>query len=528
MGLTPSIDGAEVRTVLRSGREIALIDLRPEATFAAGHPLFAASMPLDTLELEAPARLPRLHVPIVVYGEREVDTLTGVARLAELGYTAISILSGGLAGWVASGGELFQDVNTPGKAFGELVAAQAGTPQIDPRRAQPVLGSGPVLIDVRTPGEYTTMHVPGAVNVPGAGVVGAAAALAPDPEAMVIVNCAGRTRGIIAAQSLIDAGLPNPVAALQNGTIGWTLAGLSLERGPDSAEPTLPAAAAAQAQARATAVSARAGVPRIDARGLGRLRERGDRTVYCFDVRSAEEFGAGHPPGFTWAPGGQLVQETDHYAPVRGAVIVLAEDDSGRAHMTASWLAQMGWDSRVLVGPPGPASSNIAAPDIPTVEWLSADAVATATLVVDVSTSVAYDRSHIRGSVWCRRSVLAGLQGSPPDEALAGAELVVVTSDDDRLTALACRDLARHLESSDHRAPVAGFAGGPAAWAADGRAVDTGPGRKLSAPDDVYRRPYVGTDVSPDAMRAYLEWEHGLVAQLERDGTHGFWVLGRR
>jgi len=26
-------------------------------------------------------------------------------------------------------------------------------------------------------------------------------------------------------------------------------------------------------------------------------------------------------------------------------------------------------------------------------------------------------------------------------------------------------------------------------------------------------------------MQAYLDWEYGLVAQLERDGTHGFRVL---
>jgi hypothetical protein len=26
-------------------------------------------------------------------------------------------------------------------------------------------------------------------------------------------------------------------------------------------------------------------------------------------------------------------------------------------------------------------------------------------------------------------------------------------------------------------------------------------------------------------MQAYLDWEHGLVAQLERDGTRGFTVL---
>ena len=67
--------------------------------------------------------------------------------------------------------------------------------------------------------------------------------------------------------------------------------------------------------------------------------------------------------------------------------------------------------------------------------------------------------------------------------------------------------------------------GGTARWAGSGRPLQAGPGAMLSPAVDVYRRPYEGTDVDPGAMRAYLDWEHGLVAQLERDGAHGFTVL---
>jgi hypothetical protein len=45
------------------------------------------------------------------------------------------------------------------------------------------------------------------------------------------------------------------------------------------------------------------------------------------------------------------------------------------------------------------------------------------------------------------------------------------------------------------------------------------------SPIDVYKRPYEGTDNGAQAMQAYLDWEYGLVAQLERDGTHGFHVI---
>ena len=43
---------------------------------------------------------------------------------------------------------------------------------------------------------------------------------------------------------------------------------------------------------------------------------------------------------------------------------------------------------------------------------------------------------------------------------------------------------------------------------------------------DRYRRPYEGTDNPREAMQGYLDWEFGLVAQLGRDATHGFRVLG--
>ena len=82
----------------------------------------------------------------------------------------------------------------------------------------------------------------------------------------------------------------------------------------------------------------------------GARRRRPHRTLYRFDVRSAEEYAAGHIAGFRHYPGGQLVQEIDMAAPVRGARIVLTDDRGVRADMTASWLAQMGWEAYVLDG----------------------------------------------------------------------------------------------------------------------------------------------------------------------------------
>jgi hypothetical protein len=58
-------------------------------------------------------------------------------------------------------------------------------------------------------------------------------------------------------------------------------------------------------------------------------------------------------------------------------------------------------------------------------------------------------------------------------------------------------------------------------------ALDATPPLVWPKPDPAhrYRRPYEGTDVDTGAMQAYLDWEYGLVEQLRRDATHGFFVI---
>jgi rhodanese-related sulfurtransferase len=532
----PSMSPSAVHRALRDRSEIGLLDVRPEGRYAAGHPLFAASFPLGRLEADAFDRLPSRSVPLVVYGdgpEAGRDAATAARRLRSLGYRNVSLLAGGLAGWRSAGGELFADVNSPSKAFGELVAAAAGTPDLAARDLEAMLRDAEdvVVVDARRFEEYQTMSIPTATSVPGAELVLRVGALAPDPATTVVVNCAGRTRSIIGAQSLINAGRPGRVLALRNGTIGWTLAGLPLEAGQARRAPEVAAASARTARAAALAVAMKAGVRRIDSGELRSLADGGRRTVYRFDVRTPEEYAAGHPAGFRPAPGGQLVQETDWFAPVRGALVVLADDDGGRAAMTGSWLAQMGW--QVALWPPDPAVPaeagpwRPALPPLPEVtltgpaqldDWLHAGEA----LVIDVDTSRRFLDGHVPGAVWALRADLPGRLASGLLDRDSGPVRLVLTSADGILAAFAAADVPQPAQGA-----LTVLAGGTAGWASSGRPLRAGPGEMLSPPVDVYRRPYEGTDVDPAVMQAYLDWEHGLVAQLERDGTHGFTVLTR-
>ncbi|MFF7710917.1 rhodanese-like domain-containing protein [Pseudomonas sp. NPDC007930] len=515
---------AQLRAELLARRETALLDVREEAPFAEAHPLFAANIPLSKLEIEVYARIPRLETPVTVYDNGEGLALLAAQRLRALGYRDVALLDGGLAGWRAAGGELFIDVNVPSKAFGELVEHERHTPSLAAEEVQALLDAKAdvVVLDARRFDEYQTMSIPGGVSVPGAELVLRVAQLAPNPSTQVIVNCAGRTRSLIGTQSLVNAGIPNQVAALRNGTIGWLLAGQTLEHGQQRRHGATEEPQRQQAAERARRVADRAGVARLSASGLAAWQAAAERTTYLFDVRGEDEYQAGHLPGSRPVPGGQLVQETDHVASVRGARIVLVDDDGVRANMSASWLAQMGWEVAVVDGLAAEAFSETGAwqPPLPAVPQPPSISAAElqgllaqpGTVLLDFTTSANYVKRHIPGAHWAIRAQLAQAL-----ENLPLAERYVVTCGSSLLARFAALDLAQRVQQ-----PVQVLEGGTAAWIAAGLPLEAGESHLAVPRSDRYRRPYEGTDAPREAMQAYLDWEFGLVAQLGRDGTHHF------
>jgi rhodanese-related sulfurtransferase len=527
INVTRTLSVAEVRLRLIERREIALLDVREEGPYAEGHPLFSASLPLSRLELEVLDRIPRKSVPIVVYDGGEGLADKAIRRLSDIGYSDLSLLDGGLSAWRAAGAEVFRDVNAPSKAFGELVEARRHTPSISAEKLHSKLQAceDVVVLDARRFEEYQTMSIPSATSVPGGELLLRVRELAPDPTTMVVVNCAGRTRSIIGAQSLVNAGLPNPVAALRNGTIGWTLAGLPLDRGQSRRYSAVSLQTQAESSVAAISLADRAGVGRVDRELLRQWSQDSTRTLYRFDVRTPEEYITGHLRGFRSAPGGQLVQETDVFAPVRGARIVLADDDGVRANMSASWLAQMGWDVSVLsdcVDHDGPERGPFRAnwPRLPEVSSITAEGLdallsETHVTIIDLGSSADYERGHLPGAWFALRSQLANVM-----VAVSPSLPTVLTSPDGLLAAYA----APEFEAYAKLRPLV-LTGGTAAWRAAGLHIERTPNRRLSPAIDVYRRPYEGTDNPHGAMQAYLDWEFGLVSQLERDNTHHFRVL---
>lgn len=518
-------DYRHVREKLLALEEIALLDVREEAPHAEGHPLFAANMPLSRLELLAYTKLPRRDVPIVAIDSGEGLAEGAARRLHAIGYTDVSVFKGGIEGWKAAGGELFTDVNVPSKSFGELLESACHTPSLPAEKVKALLDSDDdyIIVDARRFDEYQTMTIPGSISVPGAELALRVPEMAPDPKTKVIVHCAGRTRSIVGAQSLKNFGIPNPVFALRNGTIGWTLARQKLALGQSRWYPQVSEETVAASRHKARVVADRAGVKRARLADVEEWKAQKRRTTYFFDVRAPEEFERGHVPGFLSIPGGQLVQELDMNAPVRGARVVLLDDEGVRANMTGSWLAQMAWEVFVVDGvdkaafsASGPESVQTpAAPPSKSVDvaslaaWLNAPS---ATVVIDFSALALFRKGHIPGAWFLIRSLIGESMSKLPKAAR-----YVCTCPNGALSRFAAPELAR-LVSAD----VFVLDGGNKAWLAAGYALETGDTRVASRCIDRYRRPYEGTNVPDGAMQAYLDWEFGLVTQLEKDGTHHF------
>jgi rhodanese-related sulfurtransferase len=509
------LDPRAVKSMLSDGRELALIDLREELIFSRSHLLWARSVPLSRLELRFARLVPRKATRIVLCDDGDGLVERAAAILAAAGYTDVSYLQGGVAAWEKAGLELFSGVNVPSKAFGEHIEHAFHTPSVSPEELDGLMKSGTdmVIVDSRPFDEFQRVSIPTATNVPGAELVLRIHDIAPSSKTLVVVNCAGRTRSIIGAQSLINAGIPNKVVALRNGTMGWSLAGLNPDSGKAKRYAELSAEGFAAAKTRAEKVGKKFGVMHINREALDSFRSDGSRTLYVFDVRDPSEYQAGHLPGAINAPGGQLVQATDQYAGTLGARIVLVDDREVRAVMTASWLRQMGWRDVFVLATTGNEKGQPTAPLLvpPPPRDRAIEARALSDLVagdrvtvIDLSLSPAYRKGHIPGAWFAIRTRLK--------EALAKIPMngeLILTSEDGVLAGLA---------AAESRIPARYLLGGNAAWRHAGLDLSTEP-RMADEPLDYWPKPYERAGNTKDAMNEYLSWEVDLLPRIARDGT---------
>ena len=511
-----TVSAADLAALMGGASPHAVLDVRERAAYERGHIYWSTSLPRRLLETRLPGLITAKPTPIVLVDEDgSVAELAG-PTLAAMGYTDVRVLGGGLGAWRAAGRPTVQGLNVPSKVFGERALHEWKTPQVTcPELAQRIArGDDMVIVDSRTPEEYHRGCIPGSVSMPGGELVLRIGELVQRPDQTIVVHCGGRTRSYIGAESLRRMGLPNPIIALENGTMGWLLAGLELERGAERWAPPITATGRAVAAEVAKRVAQADGLRGINAAALKAMQARRDaENLYVFDVRTTEEYAAGHVAGAVWAPGGQAVQAIDDYLAVRGAQIVFVCDDGSRAALTTAWYKRLGFPNIAYLegGVPawqaagGALESGHPAPTPWGLEAARKEAPAIApgdlggAVVISVDPSDVYGKAHLPGAAWICRSRLEGKIGAvAPDKG----QSLVVTCGDGVQSAFAAATLAR-LGYAKARV----LAGGVRAWQAAGRPIETGPTRLADETDDVVLKPY---ERGRAAMEAYLRWEEAL------------------
>ena len=279
-GKIKRIDARALKAQLHDGGELALLDAREELPFGRRHLLMASCVPLSRLELLVDDLVPRRGARVIWCDDGEGLAARAAERMSALGYQDVASLDGGIAAWEAAGFRVYSGVHVPSKAFAEVVEHEAGTPWISAQDLQALIDSKAdiAIYDSRSYEEYHNNSIPTAISVPGAELVYRFADLMPSPDTTVIVNCGGRTRSIIGAQSLINAGVRNKVVSLKDGTMAWHLAGLEVVHGATRKPPDVSAHGLQSAAEAAARVAARCGIARIDKRYARVMARRGGAT----------------------------------------------------------------------------------------------------------------------------------------------------------------------------------------------------------------------------------------------------------
>jgi rhodanese-related sulfurtransferase len=510
-----TVDAATVKAWLSDGREIAFFDVREAGPFADGHAFFAVPLPYSRLEPDIESLAPNRAVRVVLCDGGDGVAEKARRRAEALGYSNLAVLEGGAPAWKRAGYTLYEGVNLPSKTFGELIEHERHTPRITAQDLEAMTRRGDdfVIVDGRTWAEYTRFNIPGGISCPNGELVLRIGEIAPNPKTTVVINCAGRTRSIIGAQTLIDFGVANKVVALENGTQGWFLAGYDLQRGADRRWPEAPKDAGVREamKAKARQHAQRHGVPSIAPAGVAGWLDDASRTTYLLDVRTAEEASAAPIPGFRHAPGGQLVQATDQWVGVRGARIVVADSEMIRAPMVAAWLWQLGHEAYVLddsghadVSHARSARAESILPVVKPIGVVQAAAKleAGAAQVVDLRSSAAWSAGHVPGSVWSIRPRIAS--------AVDASRPVILVADDAMVARAAAVDL-----TEAGIAEISVLEGGVGAWQATGRKLASAPELPNAERIDFVWHTAGRHEGNAAAARAYLAWETNLVNQLD-------------
>jgi len=302
----------------------------------------------------------------------------------------------------------------PSKSFGELVEQKFNTPSITASQLSQKQKEGKdiIILDGRPFDEYNKMSIPGSVCCPNAEIPFRISEIIKSSNTEIIINCAGRTRSIIGAQTLINFGIKNKVFALENGTQGWFLANLKLDHRKTKFLDKTPKNEKIYELREKIVNLLENKVEIIDFNQAQKLINDKNITSYVFDVRTYSNQ-KNKLSKLRNVPGGQLVQATDKYIGVLKSHVILFDDgDLVRAGMTALWLKKMNYHCYVINESPKKIKNlnlihNINFKTSP-INLIKLENLKTLKNIpiFDIRNSVDYCKKRIKKSVWTNRLII--------------------------------------------------------------------------------------------------------------------------
>ncbi|MEP6503751.1 MAG: rhodanese-like domain-containing protein [Betaproteobacteria bacterium] len=469
-----------------------LLDVRDLAESERGHAAGATILPRRRLEFRIDALVRDRATPIVAIdsgdddgtGRRDSRAALASATLRALGYARAAALDGGMVAWRDAGLPEVHGAQGASQAFGRRIGDLRRVPTVTVAALLRWKAEGRrvALCDVRTAAEHTEGCVPGAVALPGFEV--ALHALDMGAESDVIVLCSSaRTRGVLAARTLIGLGLGD-VVALDGGTLAWRLAGQALEHGSHRRRIAPSTAALQFAELAAARLAKHVGVGSVEAADLAATLAAPAANLHLFDLRDAACHADGHVPHSIAVPCDALLVRNEEWLAARATPVVLVDDVEVRALLAGVWLRRLGYaDVAVLAG--GHAAwardgRRLASGRSPPLGWQDVQARAPAlqpgevagwlashpgACLLHVDTSASWRRGHLPDAAWLQRGWLEARIGLVAPHHSLPLLLTCVEGAQAAYAAATLRE--RGYEQ------VAWLDGGTRAWAAAGHVLVT-------------------------------------------------------
>jgi rhodanese-related sulfurtransferase len=527
------VDAKQLKSWIHDSSELALLDVREHGQYGEGHLFFAIPLPYSVLELNIFRLIPIKSTRIVIYADDSSHSIEQAAFnvLVSLNYTNVFVLHGGMTAWKQAGFASFAGVNLPSKTFGEIAEHSYHTPSLSASKLHAMLqdkNNKIIVIDGRPAEEYKKMSIPGAICCPNGELALRINELVPDPDITIVINCAGRTRSIIGAQTLINLSIPNKVYALENGTQGWYLADLPLAHDSDSLYPEeIAKDSIPMLQNRSKQLIEKYELRTVGSENVKSWLVEGTRNIFLCDVRTRKEYLENLIPVVQHAPGGQLIQATDQYVGVRKATIVICDFDGIRAPVVASWLKQLGWNVLLLSDPHHLS-------DLPKIEQFEPDLKHTTSLditkldafiyehpqalIFDVRASQEYRKCHLSGALWAIRSTLQAKVNEKQKDTNP-VPIVLLSLETEKLLVLA-NDLERAGHQDIHVCTVSENT------FKQTRLPTIINDKTLTDFECIDYLFFVHDrhDGNKAAARQYLEWETNLVSQIDEQERNTFFI----